>query len=435
MYAVALADVDLDGDLDLAVGRFMQQNELYENVDGAFGAERVWEESSADGTTSLAWGDIDRNGAPDLVIGSSTSYERMYRGGSLDLGPPAWESTDLETTWKVALGDLDGDGFLELARALTDGANDVIDNHGGQLGEPEWQELTSFHHDSRALAVGDSDGDGLLDLAAGAYAWEYADRVYLGSTSEPCGLEQGAGWTAEPISNGQHDQTQALAWADFDGDGGLDLTVGSEQTRDTRIWGSTGLGLADGWASIEPLDAVAVALADADGDGLLEVAVAVDGTGREAVFEGGLGGPATSPTWLAADSLDAHDVAWGDADADGDLDLAVAHASGASVFRWDAAAGTLEAEPVWSITGYASCVEFVDVDDDRVMELVICRAGVSTTRIHEWVGSAYDDGQAITDLQGAVDVAAADLDGDQLPELIFACGSYGSRGPGRRVAG
>ena len=428
VQSVALADVDLDGDLDLAVGRWLEPNLLFEQVGGGFGAEPAWEEARSDGTTSLAWGDIDRDGAPDLVIGSSTSYERMFGGGALDLGAePAWQSPDLETTWEIALGDFDGDGFLEVARAASDGANDLIDNDDGVLEQSSWHELLSFHHDSRALAVADHDGDGHLDLAAGAYAWEFPDRVHSGGASFPDGLDQDATWTAAPITGAQFDATQALAWADWDGDGDLDLTVGSDQGRDTRIWGGEGLGLADGWASVEALDAVAVALADADGDGFLEVAVATDSGAPVAVFGGTPDGPATSPTWLATDDLAAADLAWGDADGDGDLDLAVAHWGGASLFLWDGAAGALEGTPGWSTAGTSACVEFADLDDDGAMELIVCRSAVGATRVHDWMAGGYGEGTPIEDLSRAGDVATADLDGDRLPELIFACGASGLR--------
>jgi hypothetical protein len=70
----AWADYNADGYPDLAVGGNGTPVVLYENVKGTFGQAGytpIWQSPTISATTSIAWGDWNNDGYPDLAIGNS----------------------------------------------------------------------------------------------------------------------------------------------------------------------------------------------------------------------------------------------------------------------------------------------------------------------------------------------------------------------------
>ena len=74
-----------------------------------------WTTSVADGTTSVAWGDVDGDG--DLALtASNDGPNRVYRNENGVLNPTAaWSSSEVDKTWSMAWGDVDLDLDLDLA--------------------------------------------------------------------------------------------------------------------------------------------------------------------------------------------------------------------------------------------------------------------------------------------------------------------------------
>ncbi len=110
-FSVAWGDVGSDGNLDLAAGAYGSYNELYHNPDGFqlndFGFPIGDTSSPPDSTTSLAWGDYDNNGAPDLAWGNDGGTNKLYRqvGGALET-TPIWEGDRSDATRSMAWGDM-----------------------------------------------------------------------------------------------------------------------------------------------------------------------------------------------------------------------------------------------------------------------------------------------------------------------------------------
>ncbi|MGE4067155.1 MAG: penicillin acylase family protein [Vicinamibacterales bacterium] len=128
----AVADYDLDGDLDLFVANY-GANALYRN-DGHGRFTDVAEASGISGhahDVTAAWGDYDNDGDPDLYVAGFLGTEPhapdlLYRndnGRFTDVIPAGVKGND--ASHGVQWADVDGDGALDLALAN----NDALGHH------------------------------------------------------------------------------------------------------------------------------------------------------------------------------------------------------------------------------------------------------------------------------------------------------------------
>ena len=137
--AVAIADVDHDGKLDIvAAAATLNQIAWWKNVDGLGTSwTKTTVDSSAQGVRALAVIDMDKDGDADVVGASETGnavawYENSAGNGS------AWSAHSVETSFTgasgVAVGDVNRDGKVDIV-GVARGANTVRwwQNQGGQF--------------------------------------------------------------------------------------------------------------------------------------------------------------------------------------------------------------------------------------------------------------------------------------------------------------
>ncbi len=131
----------------------------------------------------VSLGDVDGDGRVDLFFARTEGCSVLYR----NLG--GWKFEDVTASAKVgacdrrstgsALVDIDGDGDLDLLLLATTGPNAIFVNDGtGRFSERRDLGLSATGHGGTALAIADADGDGWLDVYVGNYkAYTIDDSV------------------------------------------------------------------------------------------------------------------------------------------------------------------------------------------------------------------------------------------------------------------
>jgi hypothetical protein len=260
---VRVADFDVDGRPDLVVtvqdGVKILRNrstpagiefEVLPASNGVFGGGQ--------GPYGAAVADLDRDGRLDLAIADFDSGDlQILRGGSspFDFSAPPQFVPLGGAPVDVAAADFDGDGIVDLAvsrNALSDIVLLVNDGHGALT----LQASIAVGAAPNVLLTGDLDRDGRGDLVVANGDGDSVTVLFGGA----------AGFTSRSYAAG--DLPTALAVDDLTGDGLLDVLVAGRFGEDFRVLVNDGVG---GFANVFPFPGTrgssAVALADFDRDG------------------------------------------------------------------------------------------------------------------------------------------------------------------------
>ncbi|MCB9899493.1 MAG: VCBS repeat-containing protein [Planctomycetes bacterium] len=180
--AVDLADLDLDGDLDVLVANSGGETQfVYVNQGGAQGGvegemQRLSSGAIAtDGGDSygVRAGDLDGDGMPEVLVanraGVNFLYENVSTGATVDFAPvlDAVFSTAVNDSFDACLTDVDGDGDVDVVVANRDTPNDLFLSRGHPFDfvRVAAGELVSTNSQTLAVEAADLDGDGLPELA------------------------------------------------------------------------------------------------------------------------------------------------------------------------------------------------------------------------------------------------------------------------------
>ncbi|HEV8267235.1 MAG TPA: FG-GAP-like repeat-containing protein, partial [Thermoanaerobaculia bacterium] len=316
--AMVLADFNLDGRLDVAViaaGYTSHDLLVFLGTGtGTLGAPSTLD--SGYGSSSLATGDFNGDGKPDLAVANTGALGgnmlRVFLGdGSGGFGAPSSfpSGTGAES---LAVGDFNGDGRADVVAASTNlsGAWLLLGDGTGWFAAPTKTELTI---PTGVILAGDVNRDGKLDLVAleGSLTGNRV-AVLLGN---------GDGSFVESVSSLSGIGTRRSGvLADLDRNGTLDVAYsnGSEVfvllgTGD-GTFGPPSVRSASGASSIQAVDV--------NGDGNLDLILTTDVL--EVLKGDGLGGfgPSTRLGGPRIDGLTS--LATGDFDRNGKPDIAVA---------------------------------------------------------------------------------------------------------------
>ena len=332
--SVAFGDVDRDGDLDVIVATLCgNADRLHLNNGRGVFTDVTGSHMPAGMTchTSVALGDVDRDGDLDLVFGCGKQNRLCLNDGSGKFTDVTASHMPvfLAYTSDVALGDVDGDGDLDLVTGNKKDSGSVGDSNRLYLNDGKGKftlapagQLPSDTDLTTEVALADVDGDRDLDVICGngGQYFKQQSRLYLNN-----GQGKFTDATASRLPT-LSDYTSGVTVGDVDRDGDPDL-VFLHLSSQNRLYLNDGKGtFTDVTATHLPQDSdpsTSAVLADVDGDQDLDLAIANYFNAQDRLYLNDGKGRFSDATAKRVPAYQGQsgDMACGDVDADGDLDL------------------------------------------------------------------------------------------------------------------
>lgn len=354
-HGLLAADLDVDGDADLAVAIESSDSVvvLPGHGDGSFASTRAI--TGVSSPTVVLPADIDEDGDLDLVAGGGTSaigFYSLVSDGAGHFAAPSFALTS-NVVADVAVADFDGDGDPDAATAnqFTNNVS-VLTNVAGTLSETAV--LPSGTSPTR-VRIGDANGDGLLDLVVAAGPLTLFPGTIGGGFGAMVGLGGFAGQTCRlaDLDEDGYDDLLTIAGADLWFEpggavapfstytqlatslGGTDLAVGDVDIDDhldllvCLYDGGSKLFYGHGDATFTqvagpdgPIQPTAAELGDVNGDGWLDTVIGEEGGKLHFALGDGLG--TWSPIDAFACGFGPRDIAVADMDGDAQPDVLTA---------------------------------------------------------------------------------------------------------------
>ena len=419
---LAWGDYDSDGDADLAVANYEGAIQIFQNQGGTLSTTATWSHLYGGSTTtsrftSLAWGDIDGDHDLDLVAGVLYEGVVMFRNSGSSFGSStSWQGGHNANVMDVKLADVDGDNDLDLFEAVSGGRVSLYLNSGATFSSSvAWQSPTDLS--TSTIALGDVDADGDMDLVVGNHGG--LNQLFLNDAGT---LSNSADWDSS-----ESDNTMDIRLADVDMDGDLDMLESNTGTYDNiRIFDGSGFGSSIEWATPDIGDSSDSAWGDVDGDGDLDFATA-DGNDGPLIFINGGQMLQSSASWNDGATEYSYSMDLGDMDGDGDLDMLIGNSGSVSkVYEFDDT--TQSYSLFWSTSSnyYSNAMLWFDYDYDGDPDVFIGDyngqnlgfrndletapgGDIESLDSNTWISSDSDD---------TTDLAAGDINGDGRADLV-----------------
>jgi hypothetical protein len=330
---VVAADFNGDGKMDLAVASVAVTIEVQVflgNGDGTFAPPTAYEVGS--GTGPLAAADLNHDGKVDLVVVNQLNDSVSVLLGN---GDGTFQAPKIFATppgpMALVLGDFNGDGKIDIATA------DISNNQGVCLcvsvllgnGDGTFQEppiITTLTVTPQSLAAGYFNADNELDLAVPQEFGSSSDvQILLGNGDGT--FRAGASYPVGP-------SPMSVVAVDLNKDHKTDLVVAEFEGMGVAVFLGNGDGTFQSAVEYPVYFANAVAVADLNGDGNLDIAVASDPKiqrGAAAVLLGNGDGTFQNAAYYSVGRFP-RDLAIADFNGDHQPDLAVVDEDGSRTY-------------------------------------------------------------------------------------------------------
>jgi hypothetical protein len=333
--AVTAGDVNHDGHPDLVVASNAGNDGIYVligNGDGTFKTPVFYSQGSNSGALSVAIGQLIRGDDGDVVLGTGNgAYVYLNNGDGTFKTPvlygPSWINS-------IVIADVNGDKKNDLVVSSYSSSAVWVMPGDGKGG---FKAASSFATDGypNNVVVADFNGDQKLDFATSNNAAQWV-TVALGNGDGTFRSSQSYGYEWNAAIN-------AIATADLNGDGNLDIVEGG---------GGTGVGItvllgtahgvfgaptsiAVGCGDANRNGVGSIALGDVNGDGKVDVVATLTNAGagcannEVAVLEGLGNGKFRAPVYYSTGSTQqSGSVQLADFRGDGRLDIVVSNGDG-----------------------------------------------------------------------------------------------------------
>ena len=265
-YAVPLADLDKDGDLDLVTGNDRDPSVIFLND-----AQGHFQQSGAlipfpQPTRNATLADLNGDQHIDIVIANRSRQNFFYlNDGKAGFSKRAKFGTGTDSTIAVAAADMNGDGHVDLVLANRDQQPNRVYFNNGQAQFPKSAPFGTGIDNTRSVALADINSDGQLDIIAANIGTQ--NTIYLNDRKKPF---------TKTISFGKADgKTFCVTTGDLDRNGTADIVVGNvQQANAVYFTFDNGQKLQTAIFSDNTRITYGIAVGDLDGDKFPEVITA-----------------------------------------------------------------------------------------------------------------------------------------------------------------
>ncbi|HLE29878.1 MAG TPA: FG-GAP-like repeat-containing protein, partial [Anaerolineales bacterium] len=408
--SLGVGDFNGDGKLDIVLGYVGQAAQVFLNDgSGNFSAGGALGSLSASAsTTTIAVGDVNGDGPPDIVLGNFNQSSQVFlnaNDGAGSFNPGSLLGSGVNST-NVAVGDLTGDGALDIVLDTLVYPNDGAGNFPSSASIGNGGSLFS-------ATVGDVNGDGALDIVVGN-GFTRPTQIYLNN---------GGGGFTLALTLGSGAFTRSLVVADFNGDAALDIVLGNSGQPNQLFLNNGVIGFTSAGVLGSGANTYGAAVGDFNGDAALDILLANSGATPSAIYWNDRTGRfPTSSALTGAPITPTTSAAVADFDGNGALDVLLGNDGQPSQVYLNNGAGVFTPGGTLGSGDATQSVAVGDVDGNGALDVALGNDG-QPSRVYKNNGLGVFS--LLASLGGGASthsVALGDLNGDGALDVVL--GNY-----------